>query len=37
MKLIRKPLRPTDKMFQGPPLAYTPGGLAKKPEPPVTE
>ena len=36
MKLIRKPLKPTDAMFQQPPLAYTPGGLAKKPTPEPT-
>jgi len=35
MKCIRRPLRPTDKMFQGPPIPYTPGSLAKKPEPPA--
>lgn len=31
MKCIRRPLTPLDKMFQGPPIAYTPGSLAKKP------
>ena len=30
MKLVRKPLTPLDAMFRQPPLAYTPGGLAKK-------
>jgi len=35
MKCIRKPLTPVDAMFQQPPLAYTPGSLAKTPDPPV--
>jgi len=35
MKIIRKPLMPLDAMFQQPPVAYTPGSLAKKPTPPA--
>jgi hypothetical protein len=35
MKCIRRPLTPLDRMFQGPPLPYSPGSLKKKPPPPT--
>jgi len=37
VKLIRRPLTPLDKMFQGPALPYSPGSLKKRdaPAPPV--
>ncbi len=33
MKVVRRPLTPLDKLFQGPAQPYSPGNLKKRPEP----